>query len=233
LIETEEATPAHAPLTDAEIVRRIGGGDRRSFETLMRRYNRKLFRIARAILKDDAEAEEALQEAYLAAYMAMQTFRGQSKLSTWITRIVINESLGRLRKQKRAEAFVSADEESAAADTDQGRFSEHRASPEEAAFQAEIRDLLEHKIDELPIAFRTVFMMRELEEMTVEETAQCLAIPQATVRTRLHRAKGLLRKSLAQDIHMAASDVFPFAGERCDRIVATVLDRLATIAARV
>jgi RNA polymerase sigma-70 factor (ECF subfamily) len=233
LIRTEEAIPAQPALSDAEIIRRISHGDCASFETLMRRFNRKLFRIARAILKDDAEAEEALQEAYLAAYVALQTFRGQSKLSTWITRIVINESLGRLRKQKREETFVSAGEDSATEDADQSLLVERSASPEDAAFHSEIRELLEHRIDELPVAFRTVFMMRELEEMTVEETAVCLAIPEATVRTRLHRAKGLLRKSLAQDIHMAASDVFPFAGERCDRIVAAVLDRVAAIAARI
>jgi RNA polymerase sigma factor (sigma-70 family) len=232
LIRTEEAIPAQPALSDAEIIRRISHGDRASFEMLMRRFNRKLFRIARAILKDDAEAEEALQEAYLAAYVALQTFRGQSKLSTWITRIVINESLGRLRKQKREETFVSAGD-STTDDVDQSLLVERSASPEDAAFHSEIRELLEHRIDELPVAFRTVFMMRELEEMTVEETALCLAIPEATVRTRLHRAKGLLRKSLAQDIHMAASDVFPFAGERCDRIVAAVLDRVAAIAARI
>ena len=200
----------------------------------MRQCNRQLFRIARGILKDDSDAEEALQEAYVTAYVALKTFRGDSKLSTWLTRIVINESLGRLRKQSRERVVIPFSSEGheerepeMAAVVD-----ESRASPEEATLRAELRALLEQKIDELPIGFRTVFIMRELEEMTVEETAKCLGIPEATVRTRLFRAKGLLRESLAHEIDVAMPDAFAFAGERCDRIVAVVLGRLTNDATR-
>jgi RNA polymerase sigma-70 factor (ECF subfamily) len=195
----------------------------------MRQCNRQLFRVARGILKNDSDAEEALQEAYVTAFVALRTFRGDSRLSTWLTRIVINESLGRLRKQKRERVvipFSSADREEGEPDPS-AVVDDSRESPEEATLRAEVRALLEHKIDALPMAFRTVFIMRELEEMSVEETALCLQIPEATVRTRLFRAKGLLREALSKEVDLATRDVFAFAGERCNRIVTAVLKRLA------
>jgi RNA polymerase sigma-70 factor (ECF subfamily) len=213
---------------DVEIASRIAGGDSLELEKLMRRCNRQLFRVARSILKDDSEAEDALQEAYVSAYTEMKSFRGTSKLSTWLTRIVINQALGRLRKQKR-QATVFAFSEDSRESGVQETFSmdEHSsASPEDAASRAELRAVLERKIDELPSAFRTVFIMRELEEMSVEETAECLGIAGPTVRTRLFRARALLRESLAREIDVATPDAFAFAGSRCDRIVAAVLDRV-------
>src|SRR5436190_17508566 len=158
----------------------------------------------------------------------MGKFRSESTLSTWLTRIVINESLGRLRKQKRERVVIPFSSEGHAEEPLEGTrvIDDGRASPEASALRGEIRHLLERKIDDLPIAYRTVFMMRELEEMTVEETALCLDIPEATVRSRLFRAKGLLRESLAREIDVATADAFAFAGERCDRIVATVLNRI-------
>ena len=214
-------------LTEAELVRRVNAGDHAAFEAVMRRCNQQLFRIARGILKDDAEAEEALQEAYVIAFRAMSTFRGDSKLSTWLGRIVINESLGRLRKQTRERVvvpFSNSDSEN----REQEAADETTPTPEDSTLRAELRAVLEKKIDELPLAFRTVFVMREIEEMTGEETAACLGIPEATVRTRLFRAKALLRASLAQEIDVATTNVFGFAGERCDRIVATVLARIGS-----
>jgi RNA polymerase sigma-70 factor (ECF subfamily) len=158
----------------------------------------------------------------------MSTFRSESRLSTWLTRIVINEALGRLRKQKRERVVIpfssEGHEEERVKETES--VDESKASPEAATLRAEIRRLLERKIDELPMTFRTVFMMRELEEMTVEETAQCLDIPEATVRSRHFRAKGLLRESLAREIDVGTADAFAFLGERCDRIVAGVLNRI-------
>jgi RNA polymerase sigma-70 factor (ECF subfamily) len=184
--------------------------------------------VARSILDDDAESEDALQEAYVTAYVEMSTFRGASKLTTWLTRIVINEALGRLRKNKRQAEILafSRDSREPAAQENAPMERSTIASPEDEASRAELRAVLERKIGELPVAFRTVFMMRELEEMTVEETAECLGIPEATVRTRLFRARALLRESLAREIDVATVDAFAFAGARCDRIVAAVLDRI-------
>ena len=221
-------TPTNSVESDSELVRRISAGDHAAFEALMRQFNRPLFRVARSILKDDAEAEDALQEAYVIAYAGIAKFRSEAKLSTWLTRIVINESLGRLRKQKRERVVIpfSSEVHEEEAVKEAAVSDDSKASPEAATLRGEIRDLLERKIDELPMAFRTVFMMRELEEMSVEETSQCLDIPEATVRSRLFRAKGLLRESLAREIDVATADAFAFAGERCDRIVATVLARI-------
>jgi len=215
-------------IDDADLVRRIAGHDQLAFEILMRRYNGKLFRVARAILKDDTEAEDALQDAYLDAYRHIDGFRGGSRLATWLTRIVINQALMRLRKHKRDRTVVpfgdARSDEPEQAEPDVA--DERSASPPAATLRAEIRRALERRIDELPTAFRTVFVMREVEDMTVEETAECLSVPAATVRTRLFRARALLREALARDMDMATVDVFSFAGERCDRIVAGVLARV-------
>jgi RNA polymerase sigma-70 factor (ECF subfamily) len=220
-------TPKPASVDDAELVARIARHDQGAFEILMRRYNGKLFRVVRAILKDDAEAEDALQEAYLDAYRHIGEFRGEARLSTWLTRIVINQALMRLRKHRRDRVVVPF-EDGRAPEPDRAEADvadEHTESPPAATLRAEIRRALERRIDELPMAFRTVFVMREVEDMTVEETAECLSIPPATVRTRLFRARALLREALARDMDMATVDVFSFAGERCDRIVAGVLAR--------
>lgn len=216
---------------DDGLVRRIATRDQQAFETLMRRHNGRLFRVARAILKDDAEAEDALQDAYLDAYLHVGRFRGEARVSTWLTRIVINQALMRLRKHKREHVVVPfgdgrADRSDEAEDDVPDEQSE---SPPAAALRAEIRRALERRIDELPTAFRTVFVMREVEDMTVQETAECLSIPAATVRTRLFRARGLLRVALARDMDLATIDVFGFAGERCDRIVADVLSRVRAL----
>jgi RNA polymerase sigma-70 factor (ECF subfamily) len=212
---------------DAGLAERIGRGDHAAFETLMRQHNGKLFRIARSILKDDSEAEDALQDAYLDAYRHIADFRGGAQLATWLTRIVINQALMRLRRQKRNPVVVPFGEHD-------GREPEHRVgavaddkmeSPPTATLRAEVRRILERRIDELPVAFRTVLVMRDVEDMTVQETAECLSIPAATVRTRLFRARALLREALARDMDLGTVDVFGFAGERCDRIVAATLAR--------
>jgi RNA polymerase sigma-70 factor (ECF subfamily) len=206
--------------SDEALALGVAAGEHALFERLMRAHNGRLFRVARAILRDDGEAEDALQDAYLEAYRHIGSFRGQSSISTWLVRIVINQALMRARRQKRERVVVSMDEHR----MEQG--SEPDA-PTEALRRAEIRRLLERRIDQLPAAFRTVFVMREVEDMTVEETAACLGIPASTVRTRLFRARALLRESLARDLDLASGDVFAFAGARCDRIVRTVLERVA------
>jgi RNA polymerase sigma-70 factor (ECF subfamily) len=224
------ATAARPQPDDAELARRIGARDERAFETVMRAHNRMLFRIARSILKDDAEAEDAVQEAYLAAYRGIASFRGGAKVSTWLARIVINEAYGRLRKHKRAVVvpFETAQRR------DQGERNPEEGvmpgdtveQPDAAAMRGELRRMLERRIDALPDQFRTVFMLRDVEEMSVDETAECLDVPPATVRTRAFRARALLREALSRDLDMATVDAFGFAGERCDRIVANVLERV-------
>lgn len=228
------AKTAGKDLPDTEIARRIALGDRDAFELLMRRYNQTLYRTARSILKDDAEAEDAVQEAYILAYRAIGAFRGDAKLSTWLIRIVVNEAIARSRKRsRRAEIIQLGGEAESDANPGEENMSEATSEqPEHAAVRAETRRLLEGKIDALPEAFRTVFVLRALEELTVEETAASLGIPAATVRTRFFRAKGLLREALAREIDFAYVDAFAFDGARCDRIVAGVLERIKDLQAR-
>ena len=212
---------------DHDLASRIARHDAAAFEAMMRQHNGRLFRVARSILRDDYEAEDALQDAYLDAYRHIADFRGGAQLGTWLTRIVINHALMRLRKQKRDRVVVPFQKSgSAQDDAPADEVADERAeSPSSATLRGEVRRLLEQRIDELPLAFRTVFVMREVQDLTVQETAECLGIPEATVRTRLHRARGLLRAALARDIDSATVDVFGFAGERCDRIVAGALGR--------
>jgi len=193
------------------------------FEALMRQHNRMLFRTARAILRDDAEAEDALQEAYLQAYRSLGEFRGEAQISTWLARIVANEALMRLRKQARRAAIVPIDASVPADEVAQVEMDMEK--PDAAAQRSEMRRLLEAQIDALPEAYRAVFMLRAVEELSVEETAEVLGLPAGTVRTRLFRARGLLREGLSRDIDVAMGDAFSFDGERCDRIVARVLQR--------
>ena len=211
---------------DEELARRVGQGDAAAFEALMRRHNRTMFRTARAILRDDADAEDALQEAYLQAFRTIGGFRGDAKFSTWMARVVANEALARLRKQVRRAAIVPLQ---GGVEMDEiNATTEHRMDqgPENAARRAEMRKLLEQRIDALPGAYRPVFMLRAVEEYSVEETAAILQIPEATVRSRFHRARSLLREKLASEVDLAYEEVFGFAGERCDRIVATVMQRI-------
>ena len=213
---------------DAELARRIAGRDERAFEAVMREHNRMLYRLARSILKDDAEAEDAVQEAYFSAYRNIAGFRGGAKLSTWLARIVINEAYGRLRKRKAA-VVVPLESARIGGDSrpEEGIMVEGTEErPDAAALRAELRGLLERRIDALPEPFRIVFVLRDVEEMSVEEAADCLDIPAATVRTRAFRARALLRESLSRDVDAATVDAFGFAGQRCDRIVANVLERV-------
>lgn len=219
-------------LSDAEIAARVRAGDHKAFEVLMRRYNRPLYRTARSILKDDADAEDVLQESYLLAFRRIHQFRGDAKLSTWLTRIVVNEAIARSRTTTRRAQILDlhhgADLANGGANggSDIDMEQSNSEQPDEAAMRSEARTLLERKIDALPDAFRTVFVLRALEELTVEEVAGSLGIPEATVRTRFFRARSLLRESLALEMDVAHRDAFSFDGARCDRIVAGVMERL-------
>jgi RNA polymerase sigma-70 factor (ECF subfamily) len=222
------STPASQPeaLSDVELAARAAGGDEAAFEQIMRRHNRLMFRSARSILKSDAETEDALQEAYLRAWRSLAGFRADAKLSTWLVRIVINESLSRLRRRSAQvipmEGSMDADDPTPQADPQDDPDHE----PERSAMRGEVRRLMEKRIDTLPDVFRTVFMLRAVEELSVEEIAAVLEIPEATVRTRFFRARGLLREALARDVDVALADAFSFDGLRCDRIVARVLAHL-------
>ena len=216
-------------IPEAELIRRVRDGDSTAFAVIMRRHNRMLYRIARSILGDAAEAEDALQEGYLRAYQAIDGFAGRSRLSTWLLRIVANEALGRRRRRlARGEELV------APADTPERpdavilpfRGGPPGADPESNAARGEIRRLVERAIDELPADFRAVFMLRAIEELSVADTASCLGIPPETVKTRFHRAKQRLRRDLDRQLDAVLADTFPFGGERCDRTVAGVLARI-------
>ena len=224
---TAAATSREAPAdSDIELARRVARGDTRALELLMRRYNRVLFRTARAILRDDAWAEDALQEAYLRAYGAIGEFRGESKLSTWLIRIVANEALARRRKDaRRAEVMPIHGGDAVELETPM-----QEDGPQQMAERGEVRRMLEAKIDRLPDSYRAVFVLRALEELSVEETAAALGIPEATVRSRFFRARGQLRDAISREIDVAFDQAFGFAGERCDRIVAQVLARIAASA---
>jgi RNA polymerase sigma-70 factor (ECF subfamily) len=196
------------------------------FEALMRRYNTRLFRVARAILRNDAEAEDAVQDAYLQVYRKLHEFRGDSQVSTWLTRVVVNAALMRVRKQKRGVVVQLQRPAGQGSETPMDVEDRRAASPSEVTFRAEVRRILERRIDELPLAFRTVFVMRDVQDMSVQESAAALGIPDATVRSRLIRARGMLREALQREIDHASIDVVSVAGDRCDRIVASVLRQI-------
>lgn len=208
-----------AAQADSELIDLVVNGDAQAFAIIMRRYNQLLFRTARSIVKNNAETEDVLQEAYLKAWRALATFRDDAKLSTWLVRIVVNEALGRLRKH--SAVVVPLDAHSATIDhepLDQ----EKSAHPETQVMRTQARNLLESHIDALPDVFRTVFVLRAVQELSVEETAVALDIPPATVRSRFFRARGLLREAMARDIDVATADAFSFDGAQCNRIVAAV-----------
>jgi RNA polymerase sigma-70 factor (ECF subfamily) len=213
--------------SDDELAARAAEGDEAAFEVIMRRHNRLLFRTARSILRVDADAEDALQEAYLRAWRALPTFRAEAKLSTWLVRIVRNEALGRLRRHDANVIALDAALDTAGLDAEPAKEDDPDRGPERLAMRSDVRRLVEARIDTLPEAFRTVFVLRAVEEWSVEEVAAALQLPEVTVRTRYFRARGLMREGLSRDIDLALSDAFSFAGARCNRIVARVLAELA------
>lgn len=214
--------------SDTALLKRLADGDRTAFERLMRLNNRRLFRLARATLRDDAEAEDALQEAYLHAYRTIGGFRGDAALSTWLSRLLLNECLGRLRRRLRRDNIVPIVAWSSEIDVEVMNARDAH-SPDAALMRTQTRALLERKLDALPVAFRTVFVMRCVEELSVEETAACLGVPEATVRSRHFRARSMLREALAQEVDLAEREAYEFGGADCDRVVAQVLDRIVAM----
>jgi RNA polymerase sigma-70 factor, ECF subfamily len=195
---------------------------------IMQRYNRRLYRVARGILGSDTEAEDVLQDTYLRAFTNLGRFRGESSLSTWLTRIAINEALGRKRRT-RPSVDISALEaqQSTPGQVIQFPMMHEELDPERTVAQREIRRFLEHAIDDLPEAFRSVFVLRVVEGLSLEETSELLETRPETVKTRLHRARQLLKKAMDDELMSALSDAFPFAGARCRQLTESVLRQLA------
>lgn len=215
---------------DAELLALLRTGQRSAFATLMQSNNQRLYRLARSILKDEGEAEEVLQESYLRAFAHLDGFRGESSLSTWLARIVTNEALGRLRRRHpTVDINDLADEPEAG---NEGIVSKE-PSPEQQLARQEIRRAVERAIDELPPSFRAVFMLRAVEQLSIEETAAYLGIPRDTVKTRFHRGSRLLRKALSAQFGSILEGTFPFLGTRCDGLTARVLARMGLDADRV
>ena len=208
------------PPSDEQLVARIRAGDMSLFEELMRRHNQRLYRVARAILKNDMEAEDVMQQAYIHAFTRLDQFAGRARLSTWLTRIVIHEALGRLRKD-RTKIWSEFDE------TTMAQPDTARPTPEHQAYAAELRVLLESSIDALPEGYRLVFVCRDVEGLTTAETADALELGEEAIKTRLHRAREMLRRELLTRAGAATSEAFSFYRPRCDALVRRVLDALA------
>ena len=222
-----EARPvAIESLGDAELARLARRGDGAAFRAIMQRHNRRLYRVARAVLHDDGEAEDVVQETYVRAYAALGDFRGDSSLATWLTRIALNEALGRIRRRRPTVDIESFDPARPEARVIPFPLMSPDMNPEQAAARQDVRRLLERAIDALPEPFRVVFVLRDVEEMSIEETAAQLGLRPETVKTRLHRARRQLREALDAELASALTDAFPFAGARCARITDTVLRRL-------
>ena len=225
-MKPEERVPAADLLDDRSLAAQVAAGDRAAFELIMRRYNRRLYRLARAVLGNDAEAKDALQEAYLCAYRSIGQFRGEAALSTWLSRLVLNESNARLRRSVRRDNIVPMI--NAGVDMDDfGGADESSEAPERAVARDQIRQVLEHKVGQLPEIFRLVFVMRSIEELEVQEIADTLGISPETVRSRHFRARGMLREALAREMDLAEGDLYQFGGLHCDAMVQCVMARLA------
>lgn len=222
--------PDPAQLSDADLVRQVREGDVDAYGALVQRYNQRLYRVARAIVRDDAEAEDVLQEVYVRAFAALAEVRDAAHVGAWLTRIVINEARGRLRRRRSMVGLSELDGMQSHAQVLQFPGGAPAADPEREAAAAEARRLLERAIDELPAAFRLVFVLRDVQGLSVEETGAELGLRPETVRTRLHRARRLLRQLLSEKLASALQGSFPFLGERCVRMRAAVLLRLRTTA---
>jgi RNA polymerase sigma-70 factor, ECF subfamily len=216
----------HDSLGEDELVHLAQRGERDAFRVIMQRGNQQLFRVARSIVRDDAEAEDVVQEAYVRAFVAIGAFRGEASIMTWLTRITLNEARGRLRR-RRAMVGLHELEHAAAANAIVVPFRSAAGNPEVDAARAEIRRLIERAVDALPEAFRIVFVMRDVQGCTAAETAASLDVKPETVKTRLHRARRLLRRALDAKLATMVTETFPFLGVRCQRITGAVLERIA------
>lgn len=226
-MEQARATRAEWTLiSDEDLIARVVAGEAGAFVALMQRYNRTLYRAARSVTGDDGEAEDVVQEAWTRAYAHIAEFRGEARIATWLVRITLNEALGRKRRARPAMKMDDVDERLG---TKVIMFRSAPNDPESDLSRRQVRHILEQAIDSLPVPFRAVFVLRAVEEMNVEDTALQLGIPEATVRTRMHRSRALLRKTIEKKLSASLSDVFPFDGARCKRLTDRVLAMIKTL----
>lgn len=221
-----EKLNATEPLPDEEVVRRVLNGETALFEIIMRRYNQRLYRIARGILRDDAEAEDVMQDAYVRAYTHLRQFAGRSQFSTWLSRIAIHEALARSKRRQRLDQLET--EEGGREDMSLLATS---LNPEEQTSASELRGALEEAILAIPEQYRLVLMLRDVEQMSTAEAAEALDLTQENVKVRLHRARALVRKELFARAGSEAQSAFGFMGARCDRVVARVLETIGAATA--
>lgn len=214
-------------LTDSEIVQRVRAGEHALFEILMRRHNQRVYRAARAVVKDEAEVEDVMQQAYINAFTHLNQFEDRSEFSTWLTRIALNEAFARRQKMQRAEsrALPAGDDGGALVE----KITSTQPDPERQAYAQELRRVLEDAVDELPESYRTVFMLRDVEGLSTSETGAGLGIGDEAVKTRLHRARAMIRRSVSARLGAMTESVFQFYAPRCDRVVAAVLDSIACV----
>ncbi|MGJ5130855.1 RNA polymerase sigma factor [Bradyrhizobium oligotrophicum] len=221
---TTATTVSAATSGEDDLIRRAKARDETAIRAILQANNRRLFRIARGILRNDSEAEDVVQETYVRALTHLDAFRGQSSLSTWLVRIAMNEAMGRLRGRRPALQLDAERENKPRAEVIQ--FPATSSDPEKSVAQRQIQAVVERAIDELSEPFRLVFIARVIEEMSIDETADLLGLKPETVKTRLHRARGMLRENVEKEIGPVLLDAFPFAGPRCERLTEAVLDRL-------
>jgi RNA polymerase sigma-70 factor (ECF subfamily) len=211
-------------LPDAEIVRRVCAGESALFEILMRRHNQRVYRAARAVVKDEAEVEDVMQQAYINAFTHLHQFEERSQFSTWLIRIALHEAFGRRRKMQRTESMTGIQSNLG---EDRGELMDTIASPqadpERQAYAQELNRVLEAAVDTLPETYRTVFMLRDIEGLSTNETGEGLGLGEEAVKTRLHRARAMIRRAVTAQIGAVAAGSFQFHAPRCDRVVAVVL----------
>jgi len=209
-------------LGDAQLVELARQRDGAAFRIIMQRHNRRLYRMARAVVANDSEAEDVVQEAYVCAFASLDQFRGDASLATWLSRIVLNEALGRLRRRRPTVDIGTIENRQAQIIP----FPTPQLDPERTMAQREIQRLVEQAIDDLPEAFRIVLVARVIEEMSIEETAELFGLRAETVKTRLHRARALLKEALSKHVDSTLTDAFPFEGRRCEQMTSAVFQRL-------
>jgi RNA polymerase sigma-70 factor, ECF subfamily len=211
------------PVSDAEVVDLVRAGQTGLYEMLMRRYNQRLFRVIRSVVNNDAEAEDVLQEAWVNAYEHLDQFAGRASFATWVTRIAFHEALARTRKSKR---WTSLEDPEGEIIPEANRRQSVSESPEEQVMRSQLGQMLQAAVDTLTQTYRSVFVLREVEQLSTIETAECLGLSEEAVKTRLHRSRALLRRELESRLGSAISEAYSFLGTRCDRTVARVLARI-------
>ena len=226
-LASDVVSPAVTALPDTEIVRRVRAGENALFEILMRRHNHRVYRVVHAVVKDEADVEDVMQQAYISVFTHLHQFEERSQFSTWLIRIALHEAFGRRRQMQRSASVAPIRSD---VEDDRGDFMDTltspQADPEREAYAQELRHLLEAAVDTLPETYRTVFMLRDIEGLNTSETGGGLGLGDEAVKTRLHRARAMIRRAVTMRIGHGATTAFEFHAPRCDRVVAAVLARI-------